>query len=75
MPTDKLLHLLAGSTIAALVYPFGFIAVCVAVFGAAVGKEAYDSTGRGHVELLDALATVAGGAVLLGWYSVQPVLI
>lgn len=75
MPTDKLLHLLAGITIAALVYPFGILWACLAVFIAAIGKEAYDSTGRGHVELLDALATVAGGSVLLGWYSVQPVLI
>jgi hypothetical protein len=42
--------------------------VCIAVCLAAVGKEAYDSTGRGNVELLDALATVAGGGLLVGWY-------
>jgi hypothetical protein len=68
MPTDKLLHLLAGSTIAAVAYPFGIFWASLAVFIAAIGKEAWDSTGRGHVELLDALATVAGGALLLGWY-------
>jgi hypothetical protein len=69
MPTDKLLHLLAGIAIAALAYPFGILWACLAVLVAAVGKEIYDSTGRGHVELLDALATVAGGALLLGWYT------
>lgn len=71
MPTDKLLHLLVGSAIAALVYPFGILWAIAAVSVAAVGKEIYDSTGRGNVELLDAMATLAGGAVLLGWYSVQ----
>jgi hypothetical protein len=49
MPTDKLLHFLAGCTIAALGYPFGIFWACLAVFAAAVGKEAYDSTGRGNV--------------------------
>lgn len=73
--SDKLIHLLAGIAIAAVVYPFGILWAIAAVFLAAVGKEAYDSTGRGHVELLDAVATLAGGAVLLSWYSVQPVLI
>ena len=71
MPTDKILHLLAGSTIAALVYPFGILWAIAAVSIAAVGKEIYDSTGRGNVELMDAVATLAGGVVLLGWYSVQ----
>lgn len=75
MPTDKLIHFLAGSTIAALAYPFGLLWSIAAVLIAAFGKEAYDSTGRGHVEFFDAAATVAGGAVLLGWYGVQPVLI
>lgn len=68
MPTDKLVHLLAGSTIAALVYPFGILWACLAVSIAAIGKEAYDTTGRGNVELLDAVATLGGGAALLGWY-------
>jgi hypothetical protein len=68
MPTDKLLHLLAGSTTAALVYPFGVFWSCLVVLVAAVGKEAYDATGRGNVELLDAVATLAGGAALLVWY-------
>jgi len=75
MPTDKLLHLLVGIAIAAALYPFGLIPAMLAVTIAAVGKELYDSTGSGHVEVLDAVATLAGGAVLLGWYSVQPVLI
>lgn len=62
MPTDKILHLLAGIAIATLVYPFGILWAIAAVFIAAIGKETYDSTGRGHVELLNAVATVAGWA-------------
>jgi hypothetical protein len=49
MPTDKLLHLLAGIAIAAVVYPFGILWACLAVFVAAIGKEAYDSTGRCYI--------------------------
>jgi hypothetical protein len=66
LTTDKLLHLLVGIVIAAVVYPFGVFWACLAVLVAAVGKEIHDATGRGHVELLDALATVAGGVLLLG---------
>jgi hypothetical protein len=46
---DKLLHILAGSTIAALAYPFGILWAFLAVFIAAIGKEAYDSTGRCYI--------------------------
>ena len=73
IPTDKLLHLLVGIAIAAILYPFGILWACLAVFIAAIGKEAYDATGRGNVELLDAVATLAGGAALLGWYKVTGV--
>lgn len=73
-PADKLPCPLAGSDSAALVYPFGILWACLAVCLAAIGKEAYDSTGRGNVEVLDAVATVAGGAVMVGWYAVQPVM-
>lgn len=69
MLTDKLLHFLAGITVAAVVYPFGILWACLAVFITAIGKEAYDATGRGNVEVLDSLATVVGGVILIGWYE------
>jgi hypothetical protein len=59
MPTDKLLHLLVGIAIAAV----------VAVVVATIGKTLWDKTGRGTSELLDAVSTIAGGAALLGYYS------
>jgi len=69
MPIDKLLHLLAGIAIAAILYPFGVVPAFCAVLFAATAKELWDKTGRGTPELLDAVATIAGGATLLGWYS------
>jgi hypothetical protein len=69
MPIDKLLHLLVGIAIAAILYPFGLIPAVVAVVVAASGKELWDKAGRGASALLDAVATIAGGAALLGWYS------
>jgi hypothetical protein len=68
IPTDKLLHILVGIAIAAAVAPFGAAPAFCAVLIAAIGKELYDRTGRGTPELLDAVATVAGGAALLAWY-------
>lgn len=64
---DKLLHFLVGAVIAAAILPLDIVAAAVAVVVAAVGKEVWDSTGRGHVEALDAVATVAGGLVMGGW--------
>lgn len=63
MQRDKLGHFLAGAAIAfvgSLLSPaLGFAAGVTA--GAL--KEAHDSTGRGHVELLDFLATSLGAAL------------
>lgn len=72
MPTDKLLHFLAGIAIAALVYPFGILWAFLAVSIVAIGKEIRDAQGFGTPEIADALATIAGGAVLLGWYLLMP---
>ena len=57
---DKQLHALAGAGIYTSVQAIGgsdnqALATCAAV---AVAKEAYDSTGRGNVELADAIATI-----------------
>jgi len=70
IPADKLLHILAGIAIAAAVAPFGAVPAFCAVLFAAIGKELYDRTGRGTPELLDAVATIAGGVALLAWYSI-----
>jgi hypothetical protein len=70
MPTDKLLHFLAGIAMAAILYPFGILPAMLAVTIAAIGKELRDMRGHGTPEVLDALATVAGGAALLGWFEI-----
>ena len=70
IPADKLLHTLAGISVAAVVAPWGVIPAAAAVLFAAIGKELYDRTGRGTPELLDAVATVGGGVALLAWYSI-----
>jgi hypothetical protein len=75
MPTDKLLHILVGIAIAAILYPLGLIPAVVAVVVVAISKELWDRTGRGTPELLDAVATIAGGALLLGWYLIVPIII
>jgi hypothetical protein len=70
MPTDKLLHLLAGISIAAILYPLGIYVALGAVAVAAVGKELWDARGRGTPEVLDAVAACVGGFGLLFWYWV-----
>ena len=66
-PIDKQAHFLGGISLAALAMPFGiWYAIAAPIIGGAA-KEAYDSTGRGNVELADFLYTVAGGAVFVGW--------
>jgi hypothetical protein len=69
MPTDKLLHIIVGIAIAAIIYPFGSLPAMLVVTIAAIGKELRDMRGHGTPEVLDALATVIGGAALLGWYQ------
>jgi hypothetical protein len=64
---DKLLHLLVGISITAIVYPFGLIPAVVVVSLAAIGKEIWDYFGHGTPDPYDALATIAGGGALLGW--------
>ena len=67
--SDKLAHFHAGIAVAALAYPFGLIPAMLAVVIAAVGKELWDAQGNGTPEVMDAVATVLGGAVLVGWYQ------
>lgn len=77
IPKDKLLHFGVGTvayggtlalSLAGLVLfkldpklaPHAALGVVLAL---AIGKEFYDATGRGHVEVNDFLATLGGGLV------------
>ena len=66
---DKLAHFLAGIAVAALAYPFGVVPALLFTLAAAIGKEIWDAKGHGTPEILDAVATLLGGAVLVGWYQ------
>ena len=69
MPSiDKIAHFLAGSTIAAALLPFGIVVAAFAVIVAAAGKEMWDAHGHGTPDRMDAIATIIGGALLIGWY-------
>lgn len=68
-PLDKITHTLAGAAIAAALLPWGVIPALVAVFVAAVGKELWDAQGHGTPDRIDALATVIGGVLMLGWLT------
>ena len=70
IPTDKQLHLLAGCAIAAAAHPFGMVPVVIALCLAGIGKEVYDRYAGGTVDVLDAAATVWGGAVMIGWIEI-----
>jgi hypothetical protein len=67
-PIDKITHFLAGSTIAAALLPWGVIPALLAVIVAAVGKELWDAQGHGTPDIMDAVATIIGGAAMAGWY-------
>lgn len=67
MPTDKLAHaclgaLIAGGTLVLAGPMWAFTAVLIA----AVGKELYDLRRHGEPDIWDAVATLAGGLVVIG---------
>ena len=68
IPTDKQLHFFSGGMLAGLLMP---LSVQLAVFGvifAALGKELYDLLSkRGTPEIMDAVATILGGSVIVIW--------
>lgn len=70
LPADKPAHFLAGIAIAAMLLPFGFGPAFVGTLAAAVGKELWDAQGHGTPEKNDAIATVLGGVLLLGWHEI-----
>lgn len=62
---DKLLHFVAGliaSVVVYLIFENLTLAIGASVI-LGVAKEVYDSRGHGTVEVLDAVATIAGGVV------------
>lgn len=72
---DKITHTLAGAAIAAALLPFGVIPALLAVIVAAVGKELWDAQDHGTPDRIDALVTVIGGVLMLGWLSyIAPIL-
>lgn len=64
---DKITHTIAGAAIAAALMPWGVIPAMLAVIVAAVGKEVWDAQGHGTPDRIDALVTVIGGVLMLGW--------
>lgn len=75
MADDKKKHLLAGFLIAGFIFAVAvfseFPAPGMAAFAASViagiVKEVYDETGRGNPEVMDVVATAAGGVPFLIW--------
>jgi hypothetical protein len=66
LPADKASHVLYGMLIFCVFGLFSpIIGLCAAVVVGAA-KEAYDSTGRGNVEVWDFVATTCGG--LFGFF-------
>lgn len=63
--TDKLKHLAIGLCASSLIYlltrDIGW--TWAATIALAAAKEAYDATGRGHVELRDFIATILPACV------------
>ena len=74
MQLDKITHTLAGSAIAAALLPWGVIPALLAVVVAAVGKEVWDVQGHGTPDRIDALVTVIGGVLMLGWLHLAPLI-
>ena len=74
IPIDKITHILAGAAIAAALLPWGVIPALLAVVVAAVGKEVWDAQGHGTPDHIDALVTVIGGVLMLGWLHLAPLI-
>lgn len=73
-PIDKITHTLAGAAIAAALLPWGVAPALLSVVVAAVGKEVWDAQGHGTPDNIDALVTVIGGVLMLGWLHLAPLI-
>lgn len=65
---DKINHFIVGQAIALVLLLIGWEISLMVVVLVAISKEAWDSQGNGNVEVLDALATILGGVVIVGLY-------
>ena len=67
---DKQLHFFSGGMLAGMLMPFGLQTAVFGVIFAAIGKELYDLLSkRGTPEIMDAVATILGGAVVILWFE------
>ena len=69
IPLDKQLYIFSGGMLAALAWPFGAVLALLILVVAAIGKEVRDSMGYGTPDAWDAVATILGGSVVIGWLS------
>lgn len=71
---DKRLHLLGGAATGSTVYKLtgDTDKALTAVILVGVGKELYDATGRGTVEVEDAVATIVGGILTVMFLDSRP---
>lgn len=65
---DKINHFVAGQAVALVLLLIGWEISLMVVVLVAISKEAWDSQVNGTVELLDALATILGGIVIVGLF-------
>ena len=72
MPTDKVLHFLAGAVIGFSVTELlGWMVGILSVIVAAIGKEVYDKYHPNHtVDIYDAVATLLGGGFVILVYLI-----
>jgi len=67
LPYDKVLHLLAGYSIAATLLPFSFVAAGLGVVGAAGGREMYNNATGSKADVVDFAVTLLGGLTYGVW--------
>ena len=65
LPLDKIVHLLVGMLLVALLYPFGLVLSLVASVALAFAKEAFDYWSYGGFDLKDLGATILGAILML----------
>lgn len=65
LPQDKANHAVYGAVIAAIVSLVGLPLALLVVAGFAIGKEVYDWRQNKPYEVMDAVATVCGGLLVL----------
>lgn len=65
MAKDKIKHMMAGAIIALPSIWIGMTYAMILVAAAGIGKEIYDRFDHGKPELMDAVATMAGGVIVV----------